>query len=95
MTLSERLRLGGPNAAEVTDEAADEIERLQDALREIIRWGDAYPEDIFIPPTSEQCREGHEALKTIGYSMDKFAAHAMRHVARGMAKIAQDALETT
>jgi len=31
----ERLRLGGPNAAEVTDEAADEIVRLRAALREI------------------------------------------------------------
>jgi len=29
----ERLRLGGPNAAEVTDEAADEIERLRAALK--------------------------------------------------------------
>ena len=28
MKLVERLRLGGPNAAEVTNEAADEIERL-------------------------------------------------------------------
>ena len=29
MQLVERLRLGGPNAAEVASEAADEIERLQ------------------------------------------------------------------
>ena len=32
MTLVERLRLGGPNAAEVADEAADEIERLRTLL---------------------------------------------------------------
>ena len=66
--------------------------RLEEALRRIQEWGDAYPEDIFVPPTSAQCAEAHEALKAIGYSMDKFAAHAMRHVARGMAKIAAEAL---
>jgi len=38
MDIVERLRLGGPNAAEVTDEAADEIARLRAALREILDW---------------------------------------------------------
>ena len=41
MDIVERLRLGGPNAAEVTDEAADEIERLRAALRAILDWKDA------------------------------------------------------
>lgn len=32
MGLVERLRLGGPNAAEVAGQAADEIERLREVL---------------------------------------------------------------
>jgi len=40
MDIVERLRLGGPNAAEVTDEAADEIERLRAALLEIVSMPD-------------------------------------------------------
>lgn len=91
--LVERLRLGGPNAAEVSSQAADEIDDLRDALHQIKQWGDAYPEDIFIPPTSEQCQQAHEALKAIGMSLDEFAAHSMRHVVRGVAKIAADALK--
>jgi hypothetical protein len=35
MKLVERLRLGGPNALEVTDQAADEIERLTKLSREL------------------------------------------------------------
>jgi len=38
MDIVERLRLGGPNAAEVTDEAADEIERLRAALEFYASW---------------------------------------------------------
>ena len=72
--------------------AAEEIERMQDALRKITHWGDAYPEDIFIPPTTGQCKQAHEALAAIGLSLDKFSAHAMRHVIRGVANIAADAL---
>ena len=46
----ERLRLGGPNAAEVADEAADEIERLRAALRDILSRVDhetAYQEALY------------------------------------------------
>lgn len=35
MTLVERLRLGGPNAAEVAGQAADMIEHLLELLREM------------------------------------------------------------
>ena len=36
----DRLRLGGPNALEVTDEAADEIDRLRAVLRYISQLDD-------------------------------------------------------
>jgi len=36
----DRLQLGGPNALEVTDEAADEIDRLRAVLRYISQLDD-------------------------------------------------------
>ena len=48
--------------------------------------------DIFIPPTPEQIAAAHAALVAIGTSIDKFSAHAMRHVAECVGKIADIAL---
>ena len=65
----------------------DHLNAIEDAKHQINNWAQAYPRDMFIPPTSEQCKEAHAALVAIGMSLDKFSGHAMRHVAEGMAKI--------
>lgn len=69
-------------------------ERLTEALEQIRTWSQAYPRDIFAPPTEEQLRDAHASLAMLGMSLDKFSAHAMRHVAEGVGKIADAALST-
>lgn len=69
--------------------AADRIEELEDALRSIEAWGDAYPRDIFLRPDLKKARE---LLTAGGMTLDAVAADCMRHVAEGVAKIAREAL---
>lgn len=50
----ERLRSEGAlaghyDAPAIQREAADEIERLREALARVMQWAEAYPEDIFPP----------------------------------------------
>jgi len=73
--------------------AADEIERLREAMERIMEWSEAYPETVFVPPTSEQFKAAHEALKSIGMSLDKFSVDAMRHVVTGVGGIAKEVLK--
>lgn len=71
-------------------EAADEIERLQDALREIVQWSEAYPLDIFPEPDFKKARE---LLEAGGITLDAVSASCMRHVVEGVGKIARHSLE--
>jgi len=71
----------------------ERIEKMEEALRRIIEWSDAYPIDVFVPPTSEQFKAAHAALVAIGLSLDKFSAEASRHAILGIGRIARAALE--
>lgn len=73
----------------------DRIECLRAALGEIAQWARAYPVAVFPEPTSEDCHKAHELLKTIGLTLDQFAAHAMRHVITQVGEIADEALRAT
>jgi hypothetical protein len=64
-------------------------ERLEDALRQIVRWADAYPLDIFPEP---DLKLAHDLLTAHGVTLDALSAHAMRHCLVGVRKIADDAL---
>ena len=73
--------------------AQDErIEELEGALREIVRWSEAYPVKVFPEPTSEQWVKMAELLKGSNMTLDRFSASNMRHVVEGVGKIAREAL---
>lgn len=65
------------------------IDRLEEALQEIVGWSDAYPLDRFPEPDLVRAAS---VLKSHGMTLDAISASAMRHVIRGVGKIARDAL---
>jgi len=67
--------------------SAQRLYDLADAIGKIEQWAKAYPEDIFIPMTSEDWKQHHEILKGANRSGSAAAADSMRHVAVGMQKI--------
>ena len=75
--------------------SGERIELLEEALERIVRWGDAYPTDVFPEPTPEYYARAHEVLTANGMTLDRLGAAAMRHVVRGCARIAREALEAT
>ena len=70
----------------------DRIDDLEEALRRIRDWSEAYPPDIFTPMTSADCQAAHEVLKEHGMTIDRISAHAIRHALDGIGKIASAAL---
>ena len=66
-----------------------EIEVLREGHQDIITWGKAYPLTVFPEPDLKRV---HKLLKAGGMTIDAVSASAMRHVLKGVVKIAQDAL---
>ena len=65
------------------------VEGLEDVLRKIVQWSEAYPLDIFPEPDFEKARK---LLKDGGMTIDGISASNMRHVITEVAKIAKAAL---
>ena len=65
---------------------------LSDAIGKIEQWAKAYPEDIFIPMTTEDWKEHHELLRGASRSGSAAAGDCMRHVAKGMQKILDECM---
>ena len=76
-------------SAVLATEAADEIERLREALERIDQWSQAYPENIFIPP---DFKKAHAALQTVGMTLDGIAGDVGRRMSEPIGKLARDAL---
>ena len=81
---------------QMLNEAADRIEdleaenaRLRAALESIDQWSKAYPETVFPEPDFKLVAE---ALKRAGLSLDAVSASNIRHVIKGVGKIARAAL---
>lgn len=72
---------------------ADRIEKLEEALRRIVEWADAYPLKVFPEPNEDYYRRAHEVLKADGMTLDRLSAAAMRHCLTGARKIASKALQ--
>ena len=64
----------------------------EDALEKIVQWADSYPVDIFHEPNEEECARAHEALMTIGLTLDCFSAAMGRHIVKGIREIALEGL---
>jgi hypothetical protein len=72
------------------DQAQDKLERYEEALRSIVRWGEAYPLSVFPEPDLDKA---HDLLKAGGITLDAVSASAMRHVVTMVAAIAKEALK--
>lgn len=70
----------------------DRCEELEDALRRIVQWADAYPTDIFHEPDAAECHKAHLLLTANGMTLDAFSASMGRHCLKGVGKIARGAL---
>jgi hypothetical protein len=68
----------------------DRIEELEDALRRIVSWSEAYPLDVFPEPDWKRARE---LLAAGGITLDAISAHCMRHAIEGVGRIAREALQ--
>jgi hypothetical protein len=73
-------------------EAADEIERLREAMQRIVQWAEAYPLDIFHEPSADECKRASKLLQDNGMTLAAFSASMGRHCLDGVKKIATDAL---
>jgi hypothetical protein len=71
------------------DAMTDREERLEDALRRIAHWADAYPRDVFLEPDWQRARE---VLEANGMTLDAISAACMRRVIDGVGAIAREAL---
>jgi hypothetical protein len=71
-------------------EAAADIERLEEALRRIDDWSRAYPLSVFPKPDFARAAQ---VLTANGMTLDAISAHVMRHCVEGVGKIARDALD--
>lgn len=72
--------------------SAQRLDNLADAIGKIESWARAYPEDIFIPMTTEDWKEHHEILKGASRSGSAAAADSMRHVCVGIQKILDEVM---
>ena len=73
--------------------SAQRLDNLADAIGKIEQWAKAYPEDIFIPMTTEDWKEHHQILKDNGARSGSAAAgDSMRHVCKGIQKILDEVM---
>jgi hypothetical protein len=77
----------------VVAEYSEKINKLREALCEIVQWADSYPTRVFREPTKEQCKLAHELLTAHGMTLDAFSASMGRHCLKGVREIAQAALK--
>lgn len=68
----------------------DGVDKAIDILQKLESWCDAYPEDIFIPMSSDDWKEHHALLKGSDRSGSAAAADCMRHVVNGFKKVLHD-----
>jgi hypothetical protein len=70
----------------------ERCEELENALKRIIQWSEAYPMDIFHEPTAEESHQAHKILTANGMTLDAFSASMGRHCLKGIGDIARGAL---
>jgi hypothetical protein len=75
------------------EDQTERIERLEDGLRRIIRWSEAYPLEVFPEPDDAYYKAADAVLRANNMTLDRLSAAAMRHVILRVADIAKDALD--
>ena len=70
------------------------IENLEEnVLHKIDDWANAYPEDVFIEPTSEEWKMLNQTCKDNGLNMTAYSGSIARHCVTGIQKYAKRGLE--
>lgn len=73
------------------DQYLDEIaEETRDKLRKVLEWCNAYPEDMFIPPTKAEWKHYHWVLENNGLNGTAFTGDISRHIVTGLKRIIED-----
>ncbi len=70
-------------------EQEKKVDRMEGALEHIDAWSQAYPLSAFPEPDLKRARE---LLEAGGQTLDAISASNMRHVVKGVGKIARDGL---
>ena len=69
------------------DELEAENELLKRGLDDIEAWANAYPVDVFVPPTKEERQQFNDVMEKAGFDVTTFNADLMRHVISGVKNI--------
>jgi hypothetical protein len=70
-------------------DSADAPDVLEDALRRIVQWCEAYSLAVFPEP---DWKKAANLLRAGGMTLDSISASCMRHVTDGIGEIAREAL---
>lgn len=72
--------------ARTLEEAEERIDDLEEALRKVRLWCDAYPADIFTPPSQEETKKAVTAIQDAIGSSGSARMHAAwaRHILTGI-----------
>jgi hypothetical protein len=62
----------------------DRIEKLEDALRRIKEWCNAYPTDIFLPVSEAELHRAVTLMKANGIRTDALYGEWARHIMHGI-----------
>ena len=71
----------------------ERCEALEDAMRRIVQWAEAYPTNIFHEPSAEEAQRARQLLSANGMTLDAFSASMGRHCLKGVGDIARGALK--
>lgn len=71
----------------------DRVYQLEDVLRRIKQWCDAYPISIFTPVDDDTLKKVHELLAAEGISMTAMHAQWARHILAGIGDIIGNTLK--
>ena len=66
---------------------------LHDALVRIKQWCEAYPVEMFRPPTTAEWTRATQVLRASDISISNLHASWARHILSGVAKIVDEALQ--
>ena len=72
------------------DKQAEQLDTMEDALRQIDNWAQAYPLEVFPKP---DFKRAHAVLTAHGMTLDSISADSMRHVLEEIKGIVAEALK--
>ena len=77
-------------AADTIDQQAEQLDTMEDALRQIDSWAQAYPLEVF---PKLDFKRAHAVLTAHGMTLDSISADSMRHVLEEIKGIVAEALK--